>query len=192
MNYKKMLMLLLILQIVAIKSTEDWITKREWPYLTSQALKTRYALTAYLLNDVDTIIEIGGYKTPIDGFVKDKNVVVIDPKIEAKNEGKVTYLPIKLQDWKDEVKSTNYAVVILGMDLHLDDNGWNKLIELIKNSKKTVLEFSSSYTPAHEQFKKICASTNKKSNLIIKMDLSENDASQYPEFYPYRNIHCLE
>ena len=192
MNYKKYLVLLLILQTVFIQSNDDWITNKEWPYLTSEALKTRYAITSYLLRDCDTIIEIGGYKTPISDFVKDKNVIVIDPKIEAKNEGKVIHLPIKLQDWNDPIKSSNYAVVILGMDLHLDDNGWNKLIMLINNSKKTILEFSSFWKPAYEQFKKICELTNKKSKLIVKLDLSENDGSKYPEFYPYRNIHCLE
>ena len=176
----------------AAGAAEDWVTKREWPYLTSEALKTRYAIAAYWLRDHDTVVEIGGYKTPISSFVNDKQVIVIDPKIEAKNDDRVKHLSIKLQEWDADVKSSNYAVVILGMDLHMDEDAWHKLYRLINSSRKTIIEFSSSYKPAREQFEAICRGTSKKITVNVKLDLSANDGSKYPEFYPLRELYCLE
>ncbi|MFZ0566286.1 MAG: hypothetical protein WAM28_08900 [Chlamydiales bacterium] len=174
-------------------NNEDWITKREWPYLTSEALKTRYAITAYLLRDSDTIVEIGGYKTPISDFVTDKTVIVIDPKMKAKNNSQVFHLPIKFQDWEEEqLKNSDYAVVILGLDLHMDNDAWQKLFKLINASRKTVIEFSTSYKPARKQFQYICENINKKPTLTMKLDLSNTDSSKYPEYYPFREIYCLE
>lgn len=172
---------------------DEWVTKREWPYLTSEALKTRYALTAYLLRDSQVLVEVGGYKTPISGFVDNKTVIVIDPKIEAMSEPQKIHLPIKLQDWNEqEIQGVDYSLVILGMDLHLDDSGWEKLFNLINNSKKTIIEFSSSYKPARKQFTHILDHVTKNSTLVVKLDLSDNDGSSYPEFYPYREIYSLE
>lgn len=183
---------LVVLPCSGMYANEEWITTREWPYLTAEALQTRYAITSYLLRDCDTIIEIGGYRTPISQFVTDKTVIVIDPKIEQKISEKVVHLPLKIQDWDFSIESANYAVVILGMDLHLDEKGWKKVLELIHGSKRTILEFSDSYKPARQQFQYICENTSKNRTVCVKLDLSENDASPYPEFYPYRNLYCLE
>ncbi len=189
---KYFLVALVIAHCSLICAEEEWITHREWPYLTSEALKTRYAITSYLLRDCDMIIEIGGYKTPISDFVTDKDVIVIDPKIERKITEKVVHLPIKIQDWNGSIRSSNYAVVILGMDLHLDDSGWKRVFELINGSKRTVIEFSASYKPAHQQFKFICDNITKNKSVGVKLDLTENDTSKYLEFYPHRNLYCFE
>lgn len=186
---------LLLFYLIAgfCEEKEDWIAHREWPYLTSEALKSRYAIAAYLLRGSPMIIEIGGYKTPISDFILDTKVIVIDPKIIPKKEKKVLHVSLKLQDWDDrEINAKPFDLIILGMDLHLDDQGWKKLYKLINLSRKTILEFSMSYKPALEQFKKICENITKKPTLTIKLDLSENDQSGYPEFYPFRKMVCFE
>ena len=105
-----------------------FIHAEEWPYLLSEPLKSRYAVASYLLRDCDEIIEIGGYKTPISGFVLDKKVTVIDPKTEPKNDKRVRHFPVPFQDWDNQITSLNYGVIILGLDLHLPDESMAKII----------------------------------------------------------------
>lgn len=196
-----MLLITTGLMVAGIQATTDssaekkdaWITNREWPYLTSEVLKTRYAIVAYLLRDYATIVEIGGYKTPISDFVSGKKIIVIDPKIAAKKDSNVTHLSIKLQNWDEkEIENSKYALIILGMDLRdMDDIAWEKLFSLINNATAVILEFSSSYKLAQQQFNSICKKTSKKINMTIKLDLSKNDGSKYHEFYPFREIYFL-
>lgn len=58
-----------------------------WTYLNSTAYRTRYAAVGHLLRSSRHILEVGGFLSPIDGFLQEgssaQSVTVLDPTIEG-------------------------------------------------------------------------------------------------------------
>lgn len=173
------------------------VRKFEFKYLTTEAFKTRSALAAYLLRDCEEIIEIGSYKTPISDFLQHKNikVIAIDPRTPPQHTENIECLPILFQDWQENITHANYGVLLLGLDLHMPDEGWQKLYQLINKSKKTLVEFPRDYPEGVAKFNRIKANVTKKVSLIIKMDFSE---TLFPKFertwglFPLREVYLFK
>lgn len=147
----------------------------EWKYLWSEAFKSRSVLAAYFLRDCSTIIELGGYKTPISQFVsKDKKVIVIDPRTDPIDLDNTKHLQISFESWHGELEQP-YGVVILGIELHMQNEGWHKLFNLIENSEIAVIEVPIEHCHSVDQFNIILQNTNKKITSKILLDLSGND-----------------
>ncbi len=137
----------------------------EWIYLTDEALRTRYAIAAYLLRDSSLIIEIGGYKTPIADFIGNVNqkVVMIDPLFELEpdriNQPNIQYI---CEDF-DNVDASAFAkgkydVVFLGIDIFSPDKDeirnaetFSKFIHFVQNSRSTVLEYPLGFPRSKRQ-----------------------------------------
>lgn len=165
----------------------------QWPYLASQPFKQRQKIALEWSADCDTIIEIGGAGTPIDNFVANKNIIVVDPAIAHRENDNVLHVRAKFEDWykKDLISSNNYAVLILGLALDkMKENGWSKLYELIDNSSKTIIEYSTTYKSAKKQIKSIKKNINKSCVEEHELDLSNYDFSKYKKVNPHRKI-CL-
>ena len=169
----------------------------EFSNLELEIFKTRSAIAAYLLRDCEEIIDIGAYKCPIFNFVDNKRIFVtaIDPRTAALQTENVCCLPILFQDWDASLHSTNYGVLLLGLDLHMPDYGWDKLCKLINASKRTVIEFPPEYKESLAKFERIMGSVNKRITMTILLDLSQN---QFPHFekswglFPIRKLCILE
>ncbi len=148
-----------------------------WPYLETEPFKLRYALAAYLLRDCPEIIEIGGYKTPITNFIEaPKRITVLDPKVEPYQTERVSHLAIGFQDWQAWPES-QYGVLILGLELHLGQDGWACLYRLIDGSQLTVIEMSLDHVHSTNQFAQIRSRVQKAVTLTALLDLSDNDFS---------------
>ena len=91
-----------------------------WSYLETESLKTRYAVAAFLLEGCATIVEVGGYKTPLSGFIPalDTQIVVIDPLVDETpdtSDGRVRHLAYDFDDYDySEWADTEYSVAFLG------------------------------------------------------------------------------
>lgn len=121
------------------------------------------------------MVEIGGYKTPISGFLNsEQKSIVIDPRIEPLRTDKSEHLAIGFEDWVGEVLCP-YGVLILGIELHMYESGWEKLYRLINGSEITVIEVPVEHCHSVDQFKRIREKVNKKAVMSILMDLSGND-----------------
>ena len=164
------------------------IYSMEWEYLWSKPFKARYAVAAYYLKDCDEIIEIGGYRTPIDQFVhKSKKVIVIDPLIESKTFGNVKHYGCTLKDFPKVFPKSKYGVVILGLLLHdMDKETTTYLYNLIQNSQVTVIGIPSSYPASVKQFKEILQHSHKKVTTTIGFDFSENTYPSSKNSWPPR------
>ncbi len=168
-----------------------------WKYLWSEPFRTRYAIAAYLLRDCNEVIEIGGYNTPIDMFLPSTQyVTVIDPLLNAPEPTRpgVEHFHISFHDWQNQPKTNNYGIAILGIELHFCEQDWQKLIELIKNSTRTVIETPITHPPSIEQLAVIEKRTGRKSKMKIAMDLSNNDFGDMTDSAPpscLRTIHLL-
>ena len=142
-----------------------------WSYLKNSALKTRYAITAWLLRKSKRIIEIGGYKTPITEFVHGKNtyVEVIDPKISSKKpksgsqKTRLIYHKCDFSDWNNKTAKP-FDLVFLGLDLHSTEKTefenittFCKFIHFCAAAKSVVIEFPIEFARAKRQVETILA-----------------------------------
>jgi hypothetical protein len=152
----------------------------EWSYLTSEPFKLRYVLAAHFVRACPDVIEIGGYKTPIDYYLTGyhTSVTVLDPLIQVYSgkylNGKACYvqhLPIPFQDYNN-YPPKDYGLVIIGMEIHGE---LVALYELVARSAVTVIEFASDFAPACEQYIALRLATKRKPKLNLKLDLGGND-----------------
>lgn len=148
---------------------------KEWEYLWSEPFKSRSVLGAYFLRNCPTIIELGGYKTPITNFVTpEKKVFVIDPRTDELLCGNVQQLTVRFEDWQGELEKP-YGVLILGLELHMPEEGWVKLFNLIEQAEVAVIEVPTEHIHSVQQFARICQNTTKKRAVRINLDLYDND-----------------
>ena len=144
----------------------------DYPHLSFSPFKKRHEIVAEFVRDCDSIIEIGGGANPMSMVVKDKPVIVIDKKLKKRGEDNAIHVRKKFEDWQDqETNRTNYAVVILGLELIMNRNGWLRLYDLIERSKKTVIEYSEENKEARKQIKDIRGSITNKAT-ISEQDLN--------------------
>lgn len=167
----------------------------KWSYEQSSAFKkARQEHVAQMVAAYDTIIEIGGAGTPMSGFLpKDKTVIVIDPKIKRKEEGKVKHIPIGFEKWDEQPTSGNYAVVILGLQLEMPDGAWQKLHDLIERSKITVIEYAAQNKEARKQFKDIQQSTSHKKQWqeLVEFEINGYELKKYKgQVFNNRILQC--
>lgn len=167
---------------------------KEWKYLYSDAFKIRYVVAAHFLRDCPLVVEIGGYKTPISGFLKPGiKSVVIDPKTDPYEDQFTKHIKDHFQNVKLEL-SEPYGVAILGIEIHLQPEQWESLYEFLRKSQKVVVEVPVEHPPSVNQFEQILLNTGLKIKVAVKMDLSDNDFGDLTDSAPpkcKRNVYLL-
>jgi len=166
----------------------------EFSYLLTEQFQTRYAITAFLLRDCEQIVEIGGYRTPISGFIKDKTVHVVGPKVMYSTSPSAFHHHMTFQNWKVP-ELNNYGLALLGLDIHGSD--WQKLYDLIDRSTRTVIEVPVNYNSSMEQLEDILENVEKKIKFRIIMDFTEDPSDTKPSHdrigpHGLRHIYVLE
>lgn len=165
-------------------------------YLSSPAFKQRLVEAAKWVADVPTIIEVGGGKNPLDAYVQQSKLVVIDPEIKRKEDDeRIIHVGKGFeQAWEKEIAfdDQRFAVVIMGLELKMPDHGWNKLYDYIERSEKTVIEWSVQYSLAKTLLKTILKNTTKQITQEKEFDFSQENWADLPEAYPLRKMICLE
>ncbi len=123
------------------------------PHLAAPVLTARHALAAHFLRGCEHIVEIGGYKLPITGFLTHhpKSVLSVDPKMkpleEAELKGapcRVRHLAQKFQQVSFDLEPFSYGLVILGYSLkpygeRQPDS--DQLFDLIDNAARSVIDY---------------------------------------------------
>ncbi len=190
-----------IFTIILVVTTNSYCVKnkknshKSYKYLQSEPFKERSRLAAQWVKDIDTVVEIGGGQNPISKYTSaDQKIIVIDPEIKRKEEHNITHIGKLFENWDGagEINGKKYAVIILGLELKMQQDGWNKLFDLINNSQKTVIEYSVTFKTAKNQVKDILNNTDKKITETKDFDLSNHNYKDCPIIYPLRTIICLE
>jgi len=168
----------------------------KWAYLLTEQFQTRYAVAAYLLRDCEQIIEIGGYKTPISSFIKDKRIDVIDPEVCHSFNPMAQHHAIDFQDWKPAADIHDYGLLLLGMDIK-GESCLDKLCKLINGSIKTVIGIPANYSPSVDQLVSLLNKTQKKVTFKIAMDFRDDPYGTRPTHeqagpHGLRHIYLLE
>lgn len=157
-------------------------------YLQAEAFQKRHQQALEWLNaypQITHVVEIGGGLSPLGELVTNKKVIVIDRVVPQKSTPHIEYIRKYFQDWdgSDAIKNTCYAVVILGLALDMQDDGWNKLFSFIHNAHIAIIERSATYGAAKQQLKLIKKNANKKIIKRADFDLS-SDMDDYKKPCP--------
>lgn len=133
---------------------------RGWAYLDTPAFRSRYVLAAHHLDDIDDIVEIGGYRTPITGFLTrpKRSVTVIDPQMTPSSADtlcgapcRVRHLAACFQDVPD--LPARYGLALLGLDLELYEGTraqrrrtLDQFAPIVRAADRIVVEFAVDWT----------------------------------------------
>jgi hypothetical protein len=166
----------------------------QWRYLRSEAFSVRNVLAAHFVRDCPTVIEIGGWETPIDRYLTGAHdaVVVVDPLIRDATRdghgGTVHHVRARFQDLEWHVsREREYGLVILGLDLEgLTAEDESELFGLIDGAKAVVIEFPTSWEPSREQYARMRASTNVEEHVSTALDFGGNDFGDLTNSWPPR------
>jgi hypothetical protein len=168
----------------------------EWRYLRSEAFSVRNVLAAHFVRDCPTVVEIGGWHTPIDAYLTGAHdaVVVVDPFIrEATLEElggrpcRVRHVRARFQDLAWTVRRDDFGLVILGLDLEgLSADDEQALTELVRRARTTVIEFPSSWGPSRVQYERLLAESGADVRVRTRLDLAGNDFGDLSNSWPPR------
>ena len=123
------------------------------PHLAAPILTARHALAAHFLRDCEHIVELGGYKTPITGFLTHQpaTVLSIDPKMEPLERDelngapcRVRHIARKFQQVSIDLAPYSYGLVILGYSLKPFGDRQpdaDQLFELADHAERTVIDY---------------------------------------------------
>lgn len=161
---------------------------REWKYLYSEAFKMRYILAADFMKDMDLVVEVGGYKTPIIDFLPENICgICIDPRSEPMESGNKKILSEYFSEKHCYDVEGKLGVVLIGMDLNMNPSDWNSLMELIKRSKKLVIGYPNCWSPSKTQHNKILKRVKGlKLTKKVLLDFSGNDFGDLKDSWPPR------
>jgi len=164
----------------------------EWKYLYSGVFKIRYVIAAHYLRDCETIVEIGGYRTPIDEFLTHdfSSVTVIDPLIVPMTSKRVSHLACDYREVDYSfLRGKPYGVAILGMEIPLSET----LFELVRRARTVVIEFTEDPTWTHprELYDELRKNTNLVQVATIALDLSGNHFGDLTDSWPPRTSRVI-
>ncbi|MFN0105503.1 MAG: hypothetical protein ACKV2U_25875 [Bryobacteraceae bacterium] len=159
----------------------------DWKYLYSEVFQVRYAIAAHYLRGCRNVIEIGGYKTPIDGFLTHRydSVLVVDPLVEPFQGKKVRRVACDYRTFDfSPYSGANYGLALLGLDLPLSA----ALFDLAAGAKTVVVEFSEDgcWKAGREGFQTLVGETGLRLRQRIQLDLSGNDFGDLTDSWPPR------
>jgi len=159
-------------------------------YLLTPAAQTRYVVAAHFVKGCEHIVEIGGFKSPISGFLTytPKSVLVLDPLIKEYHADRLKGLPCRVdhvavpfQEYAIELRDYTYGLVILGVSIkHFSDDEqiqnaqWAKLDDLVKRATVTVLECSLGWPRSVDAAKRLTDLSEITTTLQFDLDLSGN------------------
>lgn len=158
-----------------------------WEYLVTKDYLVRHHIAEYFVRDSDAVVEIGTYKRKLN---INKPLYSIDPlkTIEDSFHGTI-------YDWfntnSNILENVDYAVVALGLDIEGSDLEMQSAINLIKNSKVSVIEFAINHQNSCQQFDIILENCGKKVSHKMEMRFPDVNTDGFPPF-PNRNLFVLK
>lgn len=145
-----------------------------WEYLVTKEFQLRQYVCEYYFDDAEYIIDVGAYRKTFNR----KNVIAIDPleTMEDSFHG-------SLKQWYDSNElPSDYVVVVMGLHIEGDDEELNTLIDLIKKSKRAIIEYPIDHQPSVDQFNFIIQQTNFKCGTVVDFSFPEMETLGFKPF----------
>lgn len=159
-------------------------------YLLSEGARTRYVIAAHYLRDCPVVVEIGGFKTPVTGYLTDapKRVLMVDPIVPEYHAQelhgspcRIDHVRARFQEYAFDLPEGEYGLVCLGLSLKhfgADDveraRQWAKWLDLVGGSRVAIIEFAVDWALGRELGHRTLAETRGELVVQMDMDLSES------------------
>jgi hypothetical protein len=178
-----------------MNSVEPWelVDRDSYPdmnYLMCEGARTRYLIAAHHLRDCDTVVEIGGFKTPITGFLTrvPERVLVVDPLIRGYSGTSLRGEPCRLehvastfQDYHFDLEPHRYGFVMLGLSLKhfsahqpTSEREWRKLRGLLQDASVAVIEWSVAWPLGRDLGERLLAELKAETVVDLELDLGRS------------------
>jgi len=179
---------------------------KEWTYLTSNPFEARYAIAAHYLQQTSRrVLEVGGYKNPLDSFAWStclESITVVDPLIQPKDvyiprcnahltDCHVLHIPSLIE--KFQVEENYDGFLCLGM--HLFDKALARCISIMEGVAVAVIGIPTDFPPSVDNLETILKTGKFTKVITVDLDLSANDyklpSNSFP-VRPYRRLVVLK
>ena len=160
-------------------------------YLLSEGARARYVIAAHYLRGCRAVLEIGGFKTPIAGFLTHtpERVLMVDPIVSEYHAEELNGKPCRVdhvrgrfQEYEIDLPAGEYGMVCLGLSLkHFGEDAarrsreWGKWLSLVGNSRVAIIEYALDWALGSELGEQTLAET--KADVVMQADL---DLSRSP------------
>ncbi len=154
-------------------------------YLLTEAARVRYLIAAHHVQHCEQVVEIGGFKTPVTGFLSQvpRRVLVVDPLIRSYRASQLRGVPCQVehvctsfQSHRFELPQGRYGLVLLGLSLkHFSvdassrEREWNQLVALVAQSQVAVVEWALEWPPGRDSGERLLQQID--GQLILDIDL---------------------
>lgn len=165
---------------------------QDMDYLLSEEAQARYVLAAHYVRECPCVVEIGGFKTPISGYLQraPEAILVLDPLIPEYHAEdwfgtpcRVDHVPGNFQSFDFQLPAGDYGLVVLGCSLkHFSEDPdarakeWAKLVALIDAARVTVLEFARDWTLGRDGVENLVAHSRTRLHMSLDLDIAGETA----------------
>ncbi len=174
--------------------------RQDMAYLDTELFQSRQVLAAYYLRSCTTILEIGGFVSPVCDFLghQPKHVIILDPRITAGVDQQLHGRPCqyervrcRFQEYSLQLAPRSYGCAILGyslkgMEADSGQAAWSQLVTLVSQASVAVLEYAPDWPLAAQAIDRLMLELPVPPVLDFGLDLG----TASPEFveYPRRRM----
>ncbi len=188
-----------------MSKASDLRYQHDMAYLDTESFQCRQVLAAHFLRSCPTILEIGGFISPISNFLQHhpERVVIVDPRITAGVESQLHGQPCRferirkrIQDCDVELAAGSYGFVLLGyslkgMETEAGQSVHKRLLTLVANAAVAVLEYAPDWPLAAAAMDRLMGELANAPALDLGLDLGAGHSAltEYPRrrLLVYRN-----
>ena len=162
------------------------------PHLSGVGATMRQVFAAHFLRDCPHVLELGGHRTPVTGFLTHNplSVLSVDPKTPAYEADllngapcSVRHVPKKFQELQYNYAPGSYGLVLLGYSLKAfgsRDPLGALLFSLIDNAKTVVLEYAPELERASSQVPTIIGRPSLDIHCMVDLKLTDAEIADTP------------
>jgi hypothetical protein len=162
------------------------------PHLSGVGASMRQVFAAHFLRDCPHVLELGGHRTPITGFLTHNplSVLSVDPKTPAFEAEmlngapcSVRHVPKKFQELDYNYAPGSYGLVLLGYSLKAfgsRDPLGALLFSLIDNARTVVLEYAPELERASSQVPSIIGRPSLAIHCMFDLKLADAEIADTP------------
>lgn len=163
-------------------------------YLLTEAAQVRYLIAAHHVQHCEQVVEIGGFKTPVTGFLVriPRRVLVVDPLIRSFSGSHLQGTPCQVdhvctifQNHVFELTPRHYGLVLLGLSLkHFSadptarEREWEQLVGLVTQAQVAVVEWAVEWPLGRDSGERLLRQVDRQPILDIDLDFGRSPGAE--------------
>lgn len=183
----------------------DRVSYADMNYLLSEGARSRYLIAAHYVRGCPIVVEIGGFKTPVTGYLTHtpKRVLMVDPIMPEYHSEELHGKPCRVdhvrglfQEYEFDLPRREYGFVCLGLSLKRfsDESAsrsreWQKWLDLVNDSRIAIIEYPIEWELGSDLAQQTLADT--KTDLIMQVDLDLSESPGMDTIHSRRRLMVL-